>query len=329
MKIILSNFRFPLIAVVSALLVACGGGSGGGSVTTSSTTPVVETPPVIITPAPATVPALVTAAPASTYTGRHLETYDTVNRNRLACGFGALTQNTKLDAASNAHAAYIQANGRVTTHDEVRGQPGFTGVSPSDRTAAAGYAGTTSEGISLQGVTLVISGSAMASGLLVAPYHAIDMLTGWRDVGLATASNDLIISYGVASGVALQTAAGVRTWPCDGMTGVPFGSGGEIPNPFPTRPADFNWGTPIIVVGSGALRISSATITGPSGPAPLAAVYADGQTVDPNGRCKGSVACVIPEILAQTTKYDVAVTGTLDGVAFERKFSFTTSGILR
>jgi uncharacterized protein YkwD len=317
-----------LMAIVA--LAGCGGGSGGGSSSTSSTAPVVETPPVIVTPAPVvTVPALVTAAPASSYTARHLETFETVNRHRLACGFGALTQNTRLDAASNAHAAYIQANGRVVTHDEVRGQPGFTGATPGDRTAAAGYVGTTSEGISLQGVTVVLSGAAKALILLSAPYHAIDMLAGWRDVGLATSSNDLVISYGVQTGVPLQTASGIRTFPCDGVTGVPFASGGESPNPFPTRPADFNWGMPVVVVGSGALRISAAAITGPGGSVSLAAVYADGQTADPQGRCKGSVACVIPDVLAQNTKYDVVLTGTHDGVPFERKFSFTTSGVIR
>jgi uncharacterized protein YkwD len=317
-----------LMAIVA--LAGCGGGSGGGSSSTSSTAPVVETPPVIVTPAPVvTVPALVTAAPASSYAARHLETFETVNRHRLACGFGALTQNTRLDAASNAHAAYIQANGRVVTHDQVRGQPGFTGATPGDRTAAAGYVGTTSEGVYVQSEAVVLSGSAMPILLLSGPYHAIDMLAGWRDVGLATSSNDLVISYGIASGVPLQTASGVRTYPCEGLSGVPFAGGNEIPSPFPTRPADFNWGAPVIVVGSGALRVSAASITGPSGSVSLAAVYADGQTADPNGRCKGSVACVIPNILAQNTKYAVVVTGTHDGVPFERTFSFTTSGVLK
>lgn len=319
--------KVKLNSVLAATLVVagCGGGSGGGS-SAPTTTPVVETP-VVVTPV-VTPAAIVTSAPPSTYTGRLLDAYQTINQNRLACGFGALAQNGKLDTSANAHAAYLTANGLGSTHDEIVGRPGFTGATVAARVAAAGYSGQSGEAVDVSsGATA--SGLSLVSGFLTAPYHAIGMLHGWRDVGLSLTSGTIVINYGLADGVPLQSSSAIRTWPCDGMAGVPFGGAGETPTPFPNRPRDFNWGTPIIVVASGSLRITSATLTGPSGSVPMAAIYADGQASDPNGFCKGSVACVIPELLNQNTKYDVSITGTVNGGAFERRFSFSTSGVLR
>lgn len=308
-------------------LAGCGGGSGGGSASNGSTAPVAEVPPVVVTPVP-TTPTLVTVSPASTYTGRALDAYNVINQNRLACGFGALAQNVKLDASAAAHAAYIGANGNLSTHDEVLGAPGFTGATVAARTAAAGYSGQSSEAVNVTSGG-VASGASLVSPLISAPYHAIDMLTGWREVGVSISENNIVINYGLPTGLTPQTSGQVRTYPCDGLVGAPFGGSGETPRPFPNKPADYNWGTPVIVVGTGALRITSASITGPSGLVTLAAIYADGQTADPQGRCKGNLACVIPELLAMNAKHDVVITGTNDGVAFEKRFSFTTSGVIR
>lgn len=319
--------RLKLNAVLTATLIAagCGGGSGGGS-STPTTTPAVEAP-VVVAPV-ATPPAIVTSAPASAYSGRFLEAYAAINQSRLACGFGALVQNTKLDAAANAHLSYISANGRLSTHDEVAGQPGFTGTTVAARTTAAGYSGQSGEVVSVSSGNSA-TGTTLAVGFLSLPYHSIVMLYGWRDVGLAINGNDIVINFGLASDVPAQSSSALRTWPCDGLAEVPFGGSAETPSPFPDRPRGSSWGTPIIVVGQGSLKITSATVTGPSGKVPMAAIYADGQAIDPNGFCKGSVGCMIPELLSQKTKYDVLITGTINGGSFERRFSFTTSGVLQ
>jgi hypothetical protein len=213
-------------------------------------------------------------------------------------------------------------------HGEVPGKPGFTGATPLDRTRAAGYAArAVGEDLSAGGS---FSGSTAADAirnLMAAPYHAQSLLTGFRDVGLAWnvvgSLNTLTADLGVPASAQFQSPQGVATFPCAGTTdAVPRGSN-ESPSPFPSNP-DAQWGQPVTVTGPDSLRLTSATITGPSGPVALLVIYGSGATVDPNGAFTDGWFSVIPEVLQPSTSYAVAIDYTVLGAPGAARFTFTT-----
>ena len=115
------NFFLLLTAVALAGLTACGGGGDAGPA------------------APAAAPVNTASALPSAAGSEDLAAFTLLNAEREHCGFGKLAQNAQLDAAAKAHADYQVINS-VISHLEVSGKPGFTGASPTNRIAAAGYA---------------------------------------------------------------------------------------------------------------------------------------------------------------------------------------------
>jgi uncharacterized protein YkwD len=169
-----SRQLFALSALaIAASLAACGGGGGGTETTPTAGAATAVTPPVVGTPASsivtttpvASTTAAVVTAPAFTLANPPTSTYavgsaektifDQLNQIRIGGGFGALLQSAGLDRASKAHSDYVTTNyvvdglqtAEFTTpgpdgvplgHREKPGAPGFTGVTPFDRAAAAG-----------------------------------------------------------------------------------------------------------------------------------------------------------------------------------------------
>lgn len=317
--------QFAFTAVMAAVLVGCGGGGGGGSPAPSATP----------TPAPASVAGnLVTSVPAANYTGEFAVAFNLLNAERSRCGFGLLTQNSALDAAAKAHAAYFPQSA-VTgedAHGEVPGRPGFTGATPSARAAAKGYSGTVTEGLA------VGSGSSAMRTLLSAPYHLMELMGGYRDVGIGIEASSVpefpyfVINSGALNGVGMQQlgSGDVVTYPCDGVTGVNFQLRGEIPNPVPGRNLSANpIGTPILIkVRDGnALAITNAGMINVATGAAIGLRAPVSAANDPNGSgyFKPSEAYIAPDApLSRGTTYQVTVTGTNNGTAFSRTFTFTT-----
>ena len=158
------------------------------------------------------------------------------------------------------------------------------------------------------------------------------MIAGQREIGFGRGGGTFVAELGLATGLALQTAPGVRTWPCQGSVEAGFAGSGEIPSPFPNEQAA-TWGTPILVKGDATVRLTTASITTPDGSnVPLKVIYGEGQSTDPNGYCKGDTACVIPVQLAQKTIYQVRLTGTNGGQPLHPSgvltFSFISSGTM-
>ena len=297
-----------LAATVAALVSACGGGGDDNA-------------------PPATPPAASAGSPGYAAGSPQRLAYDQLNAARLRCGFGALAQSAQLDQAAVAHGNYMGLNGEFG-HGETPGKPGFTGPTPLDRARAAGYAPRAvgedlSTGESFNGSTAADA----VRNLMAAPYHAQSLLTGFRDVGLAwnvVASLDtLVVDLGVPASASFQSPQGVATFPCEGTTDAVARAGNEEPAPFPSDP-NARWGQPITVAGPQALRITSATITGPSGPVTFLVTYGSGATVDPNGTFTDGWFSVIPEVLQPGTSYAVAIDYTVGGAPGAARFSFTT-----
>jgi len=299
-----------LAALLAALLVGgCGGGGGGGD------------------DVPSTAPALSISNASYAPGSAQRLAFDQLNAARQQCGFGVLAQSTQLDQAAAAHAGYMNLNSEFG-HGETAGKPGFTGATPLDRARAAGYAPrAVGEDLSTGGSFNGSTAADSVRNLMAAPYHAQSLLTGFMEVGLAwntVASLDtLTVDLGVPAQSQLRSPEGVATFPCAGITDAMARGGNESPSPFPSDP-NAEWGQPIIVAGPEALRITSAGITGPSGPVRLLVTYGTGATTDPNGTFTDGWFSVIPEVLQPGTTYAVAIDYTIAGVPGSTRFSFAT-----
>jgi len=307
----LSSFGF--LAAGCILLASCGGGgsdsatqtSNNGNDTGSSGT--------------------ASAYPAGS---QQAGAFQKLNAARTQCGFGALAQAAQLDTSAGAHASYMTVNNSYG-HFEVQGQPGFTGVAPSDRQTAAGYRWMFS-GEAIAQVATTDTGADAVRFLLAAPYHAALLVNGFRDVGIGWGPVGglpvLTIDLGTRLGQSNQGVTGVVTYPCSGITdAVPVG-GSETPSPFPSN-ASATWGQPVTVRGPADLRITSATITGPLGSVQVQAIYGDGQQADPNGTGDFTQGffTIIPATLQPNATYSVSIAYTTGGTPGRKDFSFTTA----
>jgi uncharacterized protein YkwD len=313
----------PVLALCSTIvLTACG---GGGSAT-GSAGPSIATQRSISADV-AAVTDLVGAVPAPSYPAGSNEwlAFQRLNRNRSTCGFGLLAQNAQLDAAATAHVKYVIGN-QIVTHYETASSPGFSGTSPKARAAAAGYVGSVGEELAagLLIPSIFPRGDVITEMLMNVPYHAVVALEGMRDVGIATDAGVIVMDPGVKTGAALQSAPGVRTYPCDGISDVRPSVGNEEPSPFPSEAAGTQWGPTISVVGK-AVRVAVASITGGTGSVAIKAILGDGATKDPLGLCTGTNACIVPQPLQAGTDYQVHLEGTDAGIPFTTDFTFTTA----
>ncbi len=117
---------------------------------------------------------------------------DRLNRMRRAAGLPALVSSPRLEAAARAHAAYLRRH-RENGHDESPSRPGFSGVSPSDRAAAAGFpAREVGENLSYGQPDIDVSLDALMTGI----YHRFGFLDPAIDaVGIATEGREDMPRY--------------------------------------------------------------------------------------------------------------------------------------
>jgi uncharacterized protein YkwD len=320
----------PLLAVLSMLIAGCGGGGGGGASVSGGAANNGANLPVTDS---ATSP-IINAALSSNYIDEDLKAFNLLNAERDRCGFGKLAQNAKLDVMARGHVNWIEQN-NGWGHVQIAGTPGFTGVSVQDRATNAGYGPSARISEGMGSFILVESDSRGVRRLLNAPYHQLDMLRGYRDIGvgipLTGPNRYILLNYGTLPPETDQapTANTVRTYPCDGSTGVERIMDGETPNPVPTRGLGIDpLGTSIAVVGDlgKQITVTSATMTGPGGVAVTLRAPSNSLS-DPNqGYLRINEAYVLADApLSPNTTYQVFLTGTNGTVPFSRSFSFTTT----
>lgn len=350
--------RAPAIAcaILVAMLGGCGGGGGGDNTSTATQTPTGDnTPapfvPVLPSPDPVINASIVSSVPTPTYAlaSEELAAFSMLNSERGRCGFGLMAQSTELDMAARGHADWLLLND-YTGHYQAAGTPGFTGVAPVDRDVSAGYGAlgsfAYSEVQSDDGGAKTGRGATSVRGLLNAPYHMLGMIRGYRDVGVSVRDksdvnlspnnrNTLNIDFAHKNVVGPQLAAAgsVRTYPCEGSTGLNRLLTEETPNPAPGRDLRLNpLGTSIGVVvdiGKTLIITSASMIKVASGTAVAMRAPVTGSN-DPNAingvsyfnANEGFVSADAP--LEANTQYQVSITGTSSGTAFSRTFVFTT-----
>lgn len=316
-------------------LVACGGGgssdSGAVAVTPQPATPVVAVTPEI--GAPVSVGNIA------------IDGRNWFNFRRGQIGMATLAQSALIDRAAQSHSDYqkflpAQASGQPAfpTHEEVRGNAGFTGVSEKDRLNAAGYTIPVSgyaygEVISASTST---SGFYMAEELITAIYHRFVIFEPeFKDIGTGFGTTSRSYTYftadfGATNGYGPGLGRGkFVTWPFNGQSAVTpnFFSDSEAPDPVPEKDSNGKSidevGYPVSVHAdiSAVVKVQSFTIQPRGGSAlstKLLQHSTDAETVE-------SAAAIVPlSPLRSATTYDVSFSGTIDGVAVTRSWSFTT-----
>lgn len=307
--------------LVAALLTACGGGGGGGS-STPDTQPPVNTPVATCVTSPAGLPA----ATGDTA----IDGFNWFNYRRSGIGLTMLTCNQMLNTAAVGHSNYLRLNNTVS-HDQVAGNPGYTGATLGDRLNNAGYvlSGNYAYGevISAAGDK---SGFYHAEELITAIYHRFVIFEPmFKEMGTGASTRSDGYTYFTAD-MAITRGWGPRlgagkfvVYPADRQTLVPtsFDSDTESPDPVPNQNTV---GYPISVhadIAGGGIKVTSFTVR-PHNGANLTTRLLTSATDE---HTQTHEAAIIPLAkLASNTIYDVSFTGTVDNIPVTMDWSFTT-----
>ncbi|MDD2878903.1 MAG: hypothetical protein PHQ58_00570 [Rhodoferax sp.] len=337
-----TTFSLPLL--LSLALAACGGGGGGDSA--------VVAPGTVLPPTTVTIPTATYAAGSAELGG-----YTVLQQARVLCGFGALRQNTRLDAAALNHARYLtsisSASGTsvLSHYEDIPTDPYYTGYFPWDRTTATGYGDQVAEileatvwdydtGNPPVFPALAQRGADSMRSLLNTVYHLTGAMYAGADVGfgadvqtIATGTTSRREEYRFGSLNGYQTttinlgSGNVATYPCQGSTDIPsaFVPANESPNPFPAMTSTSQTvGPPIYLkVDAGqVLRVTSSSVSQNGVSVPTTVLTAAN---DPNRDLGANEVFVIPTIaLSSNTNYQVSLSGTISGAPFSRSFSMST-----
>ena len=325
------------LVVLMSSIGACGG--GGGSSSPTAVTPVAATQPSAISA------NLVTSVPTIAFASADKKAaYDKLNAVRSTCGTGLLAYNAQLETAGQYHDDFVGANFAAHpdayAHIENAAYPGFKGATPGDRIALAGYPANGGGGEDFTGSNNQATAQVDAiDALLGSVYHLQSIFgSGNYDVGIATAqlsgtTSSVTVLELAAKSTPLQDigSADFVSYPCAGnaVKTSAFGVGRESPDPLPGHDYTTNpIGQPIYVrLRSGqTLVISGFTVTNTVGNVPVAQAALLTKANDPNNFLGINEAVFIPNgPLTIGATYSVTVTGTNNGTAFTKTFTFTTT----
>lgn len=306
----LQRARYFLVLPIALILTACGGESGDSHAPSASQLQAQESNAPALTGDVAT------------------DGLNWFNFRRQQAGLPALKRNSTLDRAARAHASYQQVN-NVVTHDENAAQPGYTGAESQQRLRAAGfqfnpYGYSDGEVIA---ATAGRDGFSAAEGLMAAIYHRFVILQPvFDEAGAGTATRDggytwLNLNFVFNQPRSTQTGRLIH-WPGSQQKNVSvnFFSDQETPDPVAQRD---EVGFPVSVHAdiNAFITVDSFTIR-PAGAAPLPArllvTASDPETPH-------SAAAIIPLMpLLGATGYEVEFVGAVDGVAVNRRWTFST-----
>ncbi|MES2149756.1 MAG: CAP domain-containing protein [Pseudomonadota bacterium] len=309
----IERWRNGMVGLATACaLIACGGGG-------TSSAPVA---------APSTLPQEVGAPALSNNIST--DGLNWINYRRSQAGMPVLAHNSVIDKAAQGHSDYQKLN-NVVTHDQTPGLPGFTGAHLLQRLNNAGYSfgsATYAYGEVISATTNN-SGFFMAEELITAIYHRFVMFEPkFKEAGTGAATNasgytyftsDFAANNGYGPGLGRSVLV---SWPFNGQTGVQANFFSDYESPDPVAGAN-EVGYPVSVHADidVVLGVSSFTIA-PRGGALLAvkllAKASDAET-------PASAAAIVPlAVLKAGTTYDVNFSGTADGAAISKSWSFTT-----
>lgn len=317
--------KLMLALSLAVALAACG---GGGSDAPTAVQTVTQQPVAVTTPVASAAPVSTPGAPQLTG-NTATDGLNWFNYRRQQLGEQTVVRTTEIDAAAQGHSRYQQLNDTIT-HDQTAGNPGFTGAKVADRLTAANYRFVNrsfaySEVISS---TADQSGVNAAEELITAIYHRFAIFEPlFRQAGAGSAVSGSGRTYFTVDFTAdgLPAALGrgnFLVYPANAQVGVPnvFNSDFESPDPVPDR-NQVGYPVSIHADGTSTVVVQSFTIR-PRNGNPLQTTLLQSST---DIHTPASSAAIIPlTVLTAGTTYDVQFTGTVDGVAASRSWSFTT-----
>jgi len=321
--------RALLTVFFASSLVACSSGDSGflpmgdgGETSIDDETGASDSYIAPDVPDPPVIPGAVYGKKCTTMTADDLEAWEDIAVLRGKAKMGAIDCIDTIQKASANHANYVQLNGGRLTHDEVAGNPGFTGAKFFDRMKAAGFAGPGSPMFEVIHSLGDGHGSILGeSGWVNTLYHRIPFVAfGAKGYGFGNNSGKWA-TVDFSNGGAPPSPTTVSTWPVDGDTNIwtTFRCASEIPNPLPGQTLA---GYPISLTGAAKLTISERTIM--RGTTVVEHVFL-ARGMDSTGLIPDTQVYLIPKApLLRSTKYDVAVKGTVGTTPFDLAWSFTT-----
>lgn len=251
------------------------------------------------------------------------------NFRRQQIGLSVLARNPLLDTAASGHANYLRQNNTVS-HDQVSGKPGFTGAQLPTRLANAGYTLSPTgfaygEVLSAAGET---SGFYHAEELIAAIYHRFVIFQPqFKEMGTGSAVGNnrtyFVTDFAATNGHGTGLGRGnIVVYPAASQTKVPtnFLSDNEAPDPVP---AQNEVGYPISVHAdiTSTLTVQRFSVRPRDGNDLTVRLL----TLSTDGNTKKYEAAIVPlTVLRANTVYEVTFSGTLDGAAVNRSWSFTT-----
>jgi uncharacterized protein YkwD len=182
------------------------------------------------------------------------------NAKRRALGLPEMTLDDRLDAAANAHVAYLVAN-KLSGHDESPDAPAFIGRTGSERCESFGWCMGSWEGISVGEA----SASDAVEDLFDAPYHRVPFLQpGPAQFGAASTESKSTLVFGTTN------AQGIVMSPGDGQSDVPVRwENHEEPSPLRGHTSESTAGYPLVIAAFGeepakiqVSEVSLATVGG-------------------------------------------------------------------
>ncbi len=301
-------------------LAACGGGGGGGE--TAAPAAPASVPPSVLPQEPG-APTLLNNVPQ--------DGMNWINYRRAQAGMPVVTRNELLDRAAAGHSEYQKAN-NIVSHEQIAGKPGFTGVNQGDRMLAAGYIYNKATYAYGEVISATSNGSGfyMAEELITAIYHRFVIFEPkFKEIGTGSARTNAGYTYfttnfasinGYGPGIGSRNLV---TWPFDGQAKVTtnFFSDYEAPDPVPNLN---EVGYPVSVHADidVNLVVQSFTMRPRGGTNIETRLIKAGENT--NARNSPAAAIVPLAVLKANTTYDVAFTGTLNGVPLTKSWFFTT-----
>lgn len=248
-----------------------------------------------------------------------------VNRYRAQAGVPLVQLDAALLDAAQRHATYAILNDGDASawvdgpHGEIRGKPGFSGATMSDRARATHFP----YAVSAEVIDYRDDPAGSVDDLMATVVHRMGLLFPWHQYGgyghgrSPRAAVD-VLDFGRGPTETLDLPH-VVVFPAAGQAGVPIIGWDEAPSVLPPN-APYPFGYPVTaqLAGGSALSVSQAELRDGTG-APVA--------VHPNpDGCAAVCYALIPvNPLTPSTRYTAHIAGTVDGTPFETTWTFTTA----